>query len=865
MHPAALAPAPAVFSSASVRPRRGAAPAIISSASGRSRRGARGAVRCEVASSSAPSAAGPQAAKWAQRTVVLPPQCRGCHLITPKIVNEIRDDLADFKCGMAHLFLQHTSASLTINENYDSDVQADTETFLSRIVPEGPSAPWRHTMEGPDDMPAHIKSSMFGCSLTIPITNGRLNMGTWQGALPTQMGVRYSHMFLILPLLHGANAALKDPVQKWRTLSGPPLVIARGGYSGLFPDSSQSAYQIALVNSLPEAVLFCDLQLSSDNVGFCKTGLALDNSTLIAEVFPKNAKTYKVNGDDLHGWFSVDFTSNQLMDNVTLCLGGKLRKSNVKFVLRFLDEKLIEPSTKQTYGAILKDLKSVKTFASGILVPKNYIWPVNKDQYLQPATTLVKDAHALGLEVYAFKFANDFISSYNYSYDPSAEYLQFIDNSDFSVDGVLKDFPSTASAAIACLAHTKDNPLPPPRNDTRPPIITHNGASGIFPGASDLAYRQAVEDGTDIIDCSVQMSKDAVPFCMDSPDLTKGTTAATMFTTKVANVNEIQNGSGIFSFDLSWSEIQTLKPDLVGPFNQEGLKRNPAAKNSGKLMALADFLAFSKRSNVSGILVDIRNAPYLATRGISIVDAVSSALVNASYDKDTRQQVLIASDDSAVLVAFSKFPGFKRVLQIGHMISDASKQSVEEVAKFADAVSISRGSVVEVQGSFLVRFTDVIDKMHSANLSLYVGVLRDEFMNLAFDFCANPMAEIVLYSSLMAEGIATEFPATAAEYFRSPCSDFSKNLTYTAMPPRPGSLLNVTDPHALPPAQGPAPVLEPADVVDPPLPPVTVGGHGAALSSNDSSTKSGATTAGASSGLCLLVAGLAALLAVSSR
>ena len=93
-------------------------------------------------------------------------------------------------------------------------------------------------------------------------------------------------------------------------------------------------------------------------------------------------------------------------------------------------------------------LKSVKTFASGILAPKNYIWPVNKDQYLQPATTLVKDAHALGLEVYAFKFANDFISSYNYSYDPSAEYLQFIDNSDFSVDGVLTDFPSTASAAI---------------------------------------------------------------------------------------------------------------------------------------------------------------------------------------------------------------------------------------------------------------------------------------------------------------------------------------------------------------------------------------------------------------------------------
>ncbi|XP_062178789.1 uncharacterized protein LOC133883470 [Phragmites australis] len=181
MQAAALASTPAIFSSASGRPRLSAAPAFFSSTSGRPRRGFRAAVRCEVASSSAPSAAGPLAARWAQRTVVIPPQRRGCHLITPKIINEIRNDLAEFKCGLAHLFLQHTSASLTINENYDSDVQADTETFLSRIVPEGPSAPWRHTIEGPDDMPAHIKSSMFGCALTIPITDGRLNMGTWQG------------------------------------------------------------------------------------------------------------------------------------------------------------------------------------------------------------------------------------------------------------------------------------------------------------------------------------------------------------------------------------------------------------------------------------------------------------------------------------------------------------------------------------------------------------------------------------------------------------------------------------------------------------------------------------------------------------
>ncbi|XP_006303575.2 uncharacterized protein LOC17897774 [Capsella rubella] len=129
--------------------------------------------RASMASSSGP--------KWAQKTITLPPQRRGCHLITPKIMKEIGQDLSGFNCGLAHVFLQHTSASLTINENYDPDVQADTETFLNRIVPEGNSAPWRHTMEGPDDMPAHIKSSMFGCQLTIPITKGKLNMGTWQG------------------------------------------------------------------------------------------------------------------------------------------------------------------------------------------------------------------------------------------------------------------------------------------------------------------------------------------------------------------------------------------------------------------------------------------------------------------------------------------------------------------------------------------------------------------------------------------------------------------------------------------------------------------------------------------------------------
>lgn len=129
-------------------------------------------------------------------------------------------------------------------------------------------------------------------------------------------------------------------------------------------------------------------------------------------------------------------------------LGGKLKKAKTKLVFRFLNEDIVEPSTKKTYGDLLKDLKSIKEFAAGILVPKSYIWPLNKDQYLAPSTSLVKDAHAVGLEVYASGFANDIVLSYNYSYDPSTEYLQFMDNADFSVDGVLTDFPPTASGAV---------------------------------------------------------------------------------------------------------------------------------------------------------------------------------------------------------------------------------------------------------------------------------------------------------------------------------------------------------------------------------------------------------------------------------
>jgi secondary thiamine-phosphate synthase enzyme len=115
---------------------------------------------------------------WTQRTVTLPAHKRGFHLITREIMAEL-PELARIGVGLLHVFIQHTSASLTINENADPDVPADLESSFSAIAPE--DFPYQHTMEGPDDMPAHVKAALLGSSVTIPVANGQLCLGTWQG------------------------------------------------------------------------------------------------------------------------------------------------------------------------------------------------------------------------------------------------------------------------------------------------------------------------------------------------------------------------------------------------------------------------------------------------------------------------------------------------------------------------------------------------------------------------------------------------------------------------------------------------------------------------------------------------------------
>ncbi|WP_086479285.1 secondary thiamine-phosphate synthase enzyme YjbQ [Oceanospirillum sanctuarii] len=116
---------------------------------------------------------------WLQKEIRLKPRQRGFHLVTTEILKQL-PELSDFKVGLAHFFIQHTSASLTLNENADPTVRADFEQFFNRYVPENEPY-FQHTLEGSDDMPAHLKASLLGNSLTLPITNGQLNIGIWQG------------------------------------------------------------------------------------------------------------------------------------------------------------------------------------------------------------------------------------------------------------------------------------------------------------------------------------------------------------------------------------------------------------------------------------------------------------------------------------------------------------------------------------------------------------------------------------------------------------------------------------------------------------------------------------------------------------
>lgn len=132
---------------------------------------------------------------WIQRKLTLRAHRRGFHLVTSDVLSAI-PEVSQFQLGMLHVFLQHTSASLTLNENADPDVRVDLEMSFSKIVPEG--FPYVHTLEGPDDMPAHVKHSLLGASLWVPISAGCLCLGTWQGIYLCEHRDRASGRHLVL-------------------------------------------------------------------------------------------------------------------------------------------------------------------------------------------------------------------------------------------------------------------------------------------------------------------------------------------------------------------------------------------------------------------------------------------------------------------------------------------------------------------------------------------------------------------------------------------------------------------------------------------------------------------------------------------
>ncbi|MBI3122802.1 MAG: YjbQ family protein [Ignavibacteriales bacterium] len=115
-----------------------------------------------------------------QKEITLKSKPRGFHLISNEILSQL-PELKSISVGIAHIFIKHTSASLTVNENADPSVRADMETYFDKVVPESDARFYEHTLEGTDDMTSHIKASILGSSVTVPVSNGKFNLGTWQG------------------------------------------------------------------------------------------------------------------------------------------------------------------------------------------------------------------------------------------------------------------------------------------------------------------------------------------------------------------------------------------------------------------------------------------------------------------------------------------------------------------------------------------------------------------------------------------------------------------------------------------------------------------------------------------------------------
>ncbi|KAI4307928.1 hypothetical protein L6164_031053 [Bauhinia variegata] len=703
---------------------------------------------------------------------------------------------------------------------------------------------------------------------------------------------------LLLLLIHSLVAlvsAKRSSGPTWNTLSGSkPIVIARGGFSGIFPDSSFNAYKLALLTSVPDVTLWCDVQLTKDGAGICLPDIKLDNATDISLVFQNKTKTYLVNNVSTRGYFSIDYTLKDLSTVVlnqgvysrtnkfdgalfpiltvedvatqikpphlwlniqhnefyaqhklsarTFVLSVSRRavinyisspevdflksisarfKPNItKLVFRFLGKDDVEPTTKQTYDSLLQNLTDIKSFASGILVPKGYIWPVDPELYLQPYTTLVSDAHKVGLQVFAADFVNDVPFSFNFSYDPLPEYLSFIDNGVFSVDGVLSDFPLTPSAAVDCFAHLGANAT----KKVNALVISRFGASGDYPACTDLAYNHAILDGVDILDCPVQISKEGTPICLSSIDLIESTNVLQRNFSKFATtISDIKPSSGIFTFSLSWDDIKNLTPSILNPYSKYRLFRNPKCKSAGTFLTLSDFLSLTKnQTSIQGVLISIEHAPYLAEKeGLDVISIVLTALNKAGYSQSGRQKVFIQSPDSSVLLKVKEKANYELVYNVKEDFRDADKSAVDDIKKFAHSVVLDKNSVFTENNFFLTGSTNIVRKLKSANLSVYVEIFSNEFVSQVWDFFSDSTFEINSYvAGAKIDGVITDFPKTSDRYRKNLCLAAKTKPPYMDVV-QPGALIELVTKEYLPPAEAPLPVLTEEEIAESPFPPVS--------------------------------------------
>ncbi|KAF3324410.1 Glycerophosphodiester [Carex littledalei] len=680
----------------------------------------------------------------------------------------------------------------------------------------------------------------------------------------------------------------------WKTLSGKaPVVVSKGGFSGLFPDSSKLAYKFAPLLSTRPAVLQCDVRLTKDLYGICLPDIKMDNCTDIPNFFPNTSSTYLVNGVSVSGYFPIDYSTSDLV-NVSLMQAiytrtyrfdssffpilavedvaqlnppalwlniehdmfyaqhnlsmktyikglvknvivnyisspeigfltsiSSLTSNQTKLIFKFLDLDSAEPTTNLTYSSLLSNLTYIKTFASGILVPKTYIWPVSPDNYLLDYTTVVVDAHKAGLEVYAGNLANDNLFSYNYSYDPLAEYLSYIDNGVFSVDGLVTEYPVTPSEAISCFMNLNKSSM----SHGKPLVISHNGASGDYPDCTDLAYQYAVDGGADIIDCPVQVTKDGMLVCMSSINLMDDTTVAkSVYATRMNVIPQLQSGPGVFTFNLTWDEIKKLKPQISAPQSSYKLVRNPRYTNAGNYMNLSDFLAFAKNKDLAGVLITVENAPFIAQKlNINMVDSVLAVLKASGYNSTTSLPVTIQSSNSSVLVSFKqKAPQYKLLYTIDEQVSDAAGPALADIKRFADAVAVEKESIFPLSGHFMTTQTKLVENLQAQGLSVYVYVLMNEFVSQAWDYFSDATVEINSFvQGAGVDGLITDFPATAHRYKLNTCQNMGNSTPYFMQPVQPGSLLQVISEPAQPPALSPLPILSDSDVAEPPLPDTT--------------------------------------------